>query len=177
MVYTTPIACANVERFCYLFFQNKAGTVNKCFGKFLEQENDAGEVQYIFDIDKSVLTEEDLDELVLPGIDLTLDRTVYVRSYNIPYFVECSTIQNQRGDLNYWLKLHHLDYNDKFEYMMRSRAITQKTNCYLGRFPTDFEDANRIKDDDVYARSILPNLNEVLENTWHEITENRYDEY
>lgn len=41
----------------------------------------------------------------------------------------------------------------------------------------DFEDANRIKNDDVYARSVLPNLNEVLENTWHEITENRYDEY
>lgn len=172
MIYTTPIGCANTERFCYLFFQSKDRDVNVCFGKFIEQENDAREVQYIFDLDKSVLTQEDLDEIVLPGIDVTLDKDVYVRSYNIPYFMECSTVPDSREDLAYWLKLYHLEYNDKFEYMMRSRAITQKSNCYLGRHPGDFVDLWRARlGDKDYWDSITPNLDERPENVWHDIKE------
>lgn len=162
-----PIGCASAERTAYLFYQGLGKNI--CFGKFKEQANDAGEYQFVFEIDNNVLTEEILDDIVLPGIDLTQRRDVYIRSYDIPYFVECSTIQDGRGDLKWYLSNMKMDYNDRFEYMLRSRAITHHTNCYLGRFPTDFEDAKRIMDDPRYAKNVLPNLNVYPENEWHDI--------
>ena len=167
MICTEPIACANVERVAYLFFQNHRGSVNVCFGKFIEQENDAGEFQFVFLVDKSVFTEEDLQEIVLPGIDLFQDRDVYVRSYEIPYFVECSVIPKGRGDLKEWMNYFKMDYYDPFVMMLRSRAITHHTNCYLGCAPDDFEDANRIKRDVDYAKAVIPHLREEPENVFH----------
>ena len=162
------LGCANIERTGYLFYQGLGKNI--CFGKFKEQGNDAGEYQYVFEIDNSVLTEDILDDIVLPGIDLTQRRDVYIRSYVMPYFVECSTIQDGREDLKEYLGFAHMDYNDRFEFMLRTRAITHHTNCYLGRFSTDFEDAKRIMDDPLgYAKQVLPNLNVQPENEWHEI--------
>lgn len=162
-----PIGCANAERTAYLFYQGQG--MNICFGKFKEQANDAGEYQFVFEIDQSVITDEMLDYMVLPGIGLEQRRSIYYRSYEIPYFVECSTIQDGRGDLQWYLNNVGMDYNDKFEFMLRTRAITHHTNCYLGRFPTDFADAKRIYDDPEYAKTVIPNLNVQPENEWHEI--------
>lgn len=162
-----PIACADVERTAYLFFQGIG--LNICFGKFKEQANDAGETQYVFEIDNKVLTDEILDYIVLPGIGLEQRRDIYYRSYDEPYFVECSTIQNGRGDLKWYLNNVGMDYNDKFEFMLRTRAITHHTNCYLGRFPTDFIDAMRVRNDPVYAKKVIPNLNFQPENEFHKI--------
>lgn len=71
MIYIDPIACANVERVSYIFYQNFDSTINKCVGRFIEQENDAGEVQYLFDIYQDRISEQDAKEIVIPGIDVT----------------------------------------------------------------------------------------------------------
>ncbi len=169
MICIEPIACANVERVAYIIYQDKHRGIHKCIGHFIEQENDAGECQFLFVMDWNSLTEEDLDYVVVPGIDLEQHREVYVRSYEIPYFVECCTVPDGRGDLKRWLHRMGMDYNDKFEFMLRSRAITHHSNCYLGRTPTDFCDAVRVMSDIEYSRRILPNLAETPENIFHPI--------
>lgn len=179
MIRWDPIACPNVERYCYLFFQSRKRDVNVCFGRFIEQENDAGEFQFIFEIDRSKLSEDDLKEIILPGIDLNLPTSVYVRSYYLPYYVVAHTFQDCRADKDFWLRKHGMTHNDRFEYMMRSRAISCHTNCYLGRTPTDFIDYYRAQRDPEYLWSVIPNVEEKPGNGWHNeltirVTETKY---
>lgn len=167
MIGTESINCISVERFAYLFCQIHQLDINMNFGRLFEQENDAGECQYVYEIYQDKLSDELLEWIVLPGIDLTTRETVYVRSLETPYFIECSSPPRYRGDVKYWLNLMKLDYYDAFEFMMRSRAITHHTNCYLGRTATDFFDAWRARNDDAFYRKHSPNLAETPENVFH----------
>lgn len=175
MICIEPIGYPNVERISYLMYQEPAFNINKCFGRFIEQENDAGEVQYLFVIDWDSLTERDIQYISLPGIDLEQHLSVFIRSYDIPYFVQCSSISKSRGDLKFWLDMMHMTYYDRFEFMLRSRAITRHTQCYLGRTPIDFCDAQRVKFDLEYGHREIPNLAETSENSFHPIEEQWYD--
>lgn len=166
------IGFPNVERKAYIFFNPyEDPSVNKCIGEFIEQENDAGEVQYLFRFYQDRITDWDLDHIAFPGIDMDLRKNEYVRSGGLPYYVECSTIQDGRGDLKRWLDRVHLDFNDKFEYMVRTRAITQKTNCYLGRNPEDKINLVEWKKWGEYQKSHFPNMPIDDSNEFHRITE------
>ena len=162
-----PIGCPTVERKAYIFFCDKK--VNKCIGEFIEQENDAGETQWLFKMYWDQIDEYDIQMCSLPGIDLTLHSEVYVRSYDEPYFMECCTIPNGRGDLKWYLDRVGMTYNDKFEFMLRYRAVTHHSNTYLGRTPYDKIDRVHARDDSEYYRKIIPNLNVSPENEYHEI--------
>lgn len=174
MISITPIACANVERCAYIFYCDSARGINKCIGKFIEQENDAGEIQYLFIFFWDRITEEDLRYIIVPGIDLEQKLSVYVRSYEIPYFVESATLQEQRGDLPLFLEAYQMDFYDRFEFMLRTRAVTHHSNCYLGRTVTDFYDADRWRVDPEFRKATLPNLAEVPENVFHAISGDNY---
>ena len=171
MINITPIGCPSVQRVAYIIYFDKVTRDSLCIGKFIEQENDAGEVQYLFVMDWNVITDDLVEILTVPGIDLTLHSDVYIRSYQIPYFLERCVIQRGRGDFEYYQKLMQMDYVDEFEFMLRSRGITHHSNCYVGRTPTDFCDMMRAMHDREYAASILPNLNVSPENEFHAISE------
>lgn len=172
MISNKRIGCVNIQRKAYIFYHDSLNTsVNKLIGEFFEQENDAGEVQYLFKIFQSNITEEEVYKICLPGIDLSLRLNEYVRSGGIPYFMECCTIPSNRGDLKRWLNNVALDYDDKFEFMLRTRAITHHSNCYLGRTATDKIDLNEYKKWGTYQKEHFPNLPcGNYENDFHEIT-------
>ena len=133
-----PIVCADVERKCYIFY----GPTSRCIGEFKEQSNDAGEIQYVWDMYWNVLDTMDITDIILPAIDLNRREFPYIRSGGVPYYVECSTVPEYRGDLPKILKDFGMDYYDRFELMLRSRAISNKSNCYLGRTRDDVFDYN-----------------------------------
>lgn len=160
MIDTKSICCPNVERKAYIFFHDAMyKDVNKLIGEFIEQSNDAGEIQYVFKFYYDVLTEGDIQRISFPGIDLEQRKDVYIRSGGIPYFVECSVVPKNRGDVKRWLRMHKMDYYDEFEYMLRSRAITSHTNCYLGRTKDDKIDLYKYKQwGSEYQLSHFPNM-------------------
>lgn len=168
MIDVTSIYGINVERFGYIFCYIKQKNVNILIGRMFEQENDAGERQYVYEIYQDAISDELLYYIVLPGIDLTTRETVYIRSGETPYFVECSVPPRRRGDVKRFLGYMKMEYYDEFEYMLRSRAITHHTNCYLGRTPVDFFDNpyKAMMDRDFWFDN-LPNLNETPENVFH----------
>ena len=165
MIGTESISCISVERYCYLFTQVRDLNLN--IGRFFEQENDAGERQYVYEIYQDKLTPEIRILITLPGIDLMTGESVYVRNTETPYFVECSVPPKFRPDAPIYLKSMGLEYYDEFEHMMRSRAITHHTNCYLGRTATDFFDAKRARRCKEFWDANLPNLAESPENVFH----------
>lgn len=166
------IKCVNVERCGYIIYQHQTTLEQKCVAKFIEQENDAGEVQYVFVINWDVINEEDERFILIPGIDLTQHRKIYIRSYEEPYFVECNTMQTCRADLPIWLEGLQLTYYDKFEAMLRSRCISHHSNCYLARTPDDrIENMYTFKAMEQMRLGNYPNLNEVPENVFHTVTE------
>ncbi len=171
MISTERIGYPTVERKAYIFFNPfYKPEINMCVGEFIEQENDAGESQYLFRIYFDELPEEVIKILYVPGIDISLRKKEYVRSGNKPYYVTCSTIADCRGDKKWWLNLVGLTYNDDFEFMLRTRAITQKCECYLGRTRDDKIDLIEYKKWGDYQKSLFPNLNEVPENVFHKIS-------
>lgn len=171
MISIESIYGVDVERAGYLFCQIPKLNYNKCFGKFYEQENDCGERQYVFEIWNNRLPDSMIDWVVLPGIDLTQRHDVYVRSREVPVFVEYSVPPPHRGindsNTKMFLGFMKMDYYDEFEYMLRSRSITHHTNCYLGRTEDDVYDAIRAKNDREFAFATLPNLSETEENVFH----------
>lgn len=170
MISNKRVACLNVQRKAYLFYHGRDMCKSRLIGEFFEQENDAGEVQYLFKINNSVIADDEVDKICLPGIDLSFRLDEYVRSGGIPYFVECCTIPDGRGDLKRFLDLVEMDFNDKFEFMLRTRAVTHHSNCYLGRTPDDTIDLNKYKEWGEYQKTHFPNLPcGNYENDFHEI--------
>lgn len=168
MISTEPIEFVTTERVCYLFYYNARKKINKCIGKLINQENDFGDYQYKFVIDWSVITVEDLDDIVLSGIDLHLRSKVYIRSNDVPYFVKRGVPQKERADSLEALQSMQMEYFDDFEYLMRSRGISHHTNCYVGRYPTDFCEPDKAYDREYYATH-FPNLAEQPYNCWHKV--------
>ena len=169
MITAERIVCPNVERTCYLIYYCWKTNTSKCIGTLTEQENDAGETMYVYDIWQDKLTDDDRQNCVLSGIDWSLKEKQYVRSGGIPYFIDRCIPRKERSD--YWeqLKRMQMDYFDPFEFLMRSRNLTNHCSCYVGRFATDFVDVGRAQHDGSYLRSLLPNLNEQPENVFHPI--------
>ncbi len=173
MIGTTTFNCISFERYAYLFCQIKQLDLNWCIGRLFEQKNDAEECQYVFDIWQDTISDEVLRYMALPGIGLEQRKSVYLRTdERLPYFIECSAPRNNRSD-RFWflqnMKMEYMGvgYNDPFEYMIRSRAITQHTNCYLGRSKDDLFDAERARNDDEFWKQHLPNLDEKPWNVYH----------
>lgn len=170
MITNERIGCPNVERKAYIFYNAPFDhSINICIGEFIEQENDAGEVQYLHRFYYDEIPDYLVDIIDFPGIDISLREKEFVRSGGIPYYAECSTIADCWTDKKYWWSRVCLDYDDKFEYMLRTRAITQKTNCYLGRYKENKVDLFEYKKWGDYQKSIFPNLDERPENVFHEI--------
>lgn len=144
-------------------------SINKCIGEFIEQENDAGETQWLFKFYYDEITDWDLWHIEFPGIDVMLKKETFIRSGDIPFFVECSTIPDERDDLKFYLDSVKMDYYDKFEFMLRTRAITVHTNCYLGRTKDDKIERERYRHDMEYRRKHHPNLLFNPENEFHPI--------
>ena len=48
MISAQEIACPNIERKCYIIYCNFNTGESKCIGSLVEQENDAGEIQYVY---------------------------------------------------------------------------------------------------------------------------------
>lgn len=167
MIGTTTFNCISVERYAYLFCQITDLDLNWCFGRLFEQENDSGECQYVFDVWQDTISDEVLPYMTLPGIDLSQRKSVYVRNEELPYYVECSSPRNDRPDRFWFLQNMGMQYNDQFEYMIRSRAITHHTNCYLGRTKDDFFDARRARNDKDFWVQNLPNIDEKPWNVYH----------
>lgn len=167
MICTHSISGVDVERVAYIFGQLSNPNVNMLIGKFYEQENDCGERQYVYEVYQNRISHEIRRQLQLPGIDLTTKQDIYIRSYEIPYFVECSVPPRNRPDVKFWLDRVGLDYYDEFEFMLRTRAISQHTNCYLGRTSDDYFDVLRAKSDPDFWRANVPNLDEKPENVFH----------
>lgn len=169
MINTTSIQDVIIERYAYLFCNLENTDINIRFGRFFEQENEDGELQYVFDIDNSVLTPFILKRILLPGIDLTQGHDIYVRNGELPCFVAYHRINTDRDPWNVKMFLDYvkLDYVDNFEYMLRSRCISHYTNCYLGRHPDDYYDFWRARRDHEFRRSTLPNLDSRPYNEFH----------
>lgn len=166
---TQEIVCPIIERVAYIIYFDELSKESKCIGTFVEQENDAGEVQYVFNINQSMIEESEIYVVTVPGIDITTRQSRYVRSGILPYFLECCSPRKDRGDTEWVLKEMGMNYWDRFEYMLRSRAITSRSNCYVGRYPTDYIDFERAKKDVQYLKSIRPNLDEQDDNVFHKI--------
>lgn len=65
----------------HIFFHDALQPNNsKLIGEFIEQENDASEIQYLFKFYYDVLTATDLRYIAFPGIDLWQKRAVFVQS-------------------------------------------------------------------------------------------------
>lgn len=160
MVDTRSICCPDHERKAYIFFHDALyRDVNKLIGEFIEQSNDAGEVQYVFKFYFDKLTAGDLQRINFPGIDLYTRKDLYSRSGEIPYYVECSVVPKNRGDVQRYLSSLKMDYYDPFECMLRSRAISNHTNCYLGRTKEDKIDLYKYKQwGSLYQLSHFPNM-------------------
>lgn len=169
MISAQEIACPNIERKCYIMYCNFNTGESKCIGSLVEQENDAGEVQYVYNIWQDKITDDDLHDIILSGIDLNLRQTRYVRSGGLPIFIDKCTPKRARYDYKRLIHRQHLDYYDPFEFMMRCRNMTHHSNCYVGRTPTDFCDFKRAMKDSDYYSSLMPNLKETPENVFHPI--------
>ena len=60
MISAQEIACPNIERKCHIMYCNFNTGESKCIGSLVEQENDAGEVQYVYNIWQDKITDDDL---------------------------------------------------------------------------------------------------------------------
>ncbi len=168
MISTQLVPGVDHERKAYIMYQT-SDNINKCIGSFTEQCNDSDEVQYIFEIYQDKLSDRERACITIPGIDITTGERIHVRSYGLPYFLERCTPRKTREDTPEYLQSLQLDYIDPFECTVRSRAITHHSDCYVGRFPTDFIDFKRAQKDFTYYKSIIPNLDEQPENVYHKI--------
>ena len=171
MITDIPIHEPIIERKAYIFFYDMwRDNVNKLIGEFIEQSNDNGDIQYLFKIYYNVLDSTDLKHIVIPGIDVEQMKDVYVRSGGSPVFITQSVVPKGRGDVNATLNHLQMKHYDPFEMMLRSRAITRYTNCYLGRTTTDFVDVKEYKKYSDYFYSKYPNLPcGNFENDYHPI--------
>lgn len=176
MIGITSYSCINVERYAYLFYELDDRKVNFCFGRFFEQENDAGERQYVYEIWQEKIKDV-VQDIVLPGIDLTAGQQVYVRNGEVPCFVEYSVPPLCRSEKNIrmYLGFMQMNYYDEFLYMLRSRYITQHTNCYLGVTEDDLFDAQRARRDREFWDANLPNMKITPVNEFHR-AERLFDE-
>ena len=171
MISACRIESPNVERTCYIFYYNQNTKRSKCIGTLSEQENDAGEVQYVYKIRQDLISDEELKDIVLSGIDLSTRESEYIRSDGIPYFIGKCLPRRDRSNFKEQLALEKMDYYDPFEFLMRCRNITHHSNCYVGRSATDICDFGRAMVDSDYYASLLANTNEQPENKFHAIAE------
>lgn len=156
------IGCPNIERKCYIFYQpciNGDWSRNKLIGELIEQENDAGENMFLFNMYHDLWDEIDWKYLRLTGLDIQLKLKTYVRSGILPYFIECRIPPKNRGNIQVTFSRLQIDYYDPFEMIMRSRGICHHDFCYIGRTPTDFFDRHYYKDLKPFELSnVIPNL-------------------
>lgn len=177
MIGTESFYGINVERYGYIFYQSADRVRNLCIGRLFEQENDAEELQYVFEIWQERIEDEWIDDIVLPGIDLKQRKRVYVRNEEQPCFIqyavppECRPYEN----LRFYLDFQQMKYYDAFEYMLRSRAVSRNSNCYMGRAEDDLFDLRTAKEFGEYYYERVPNLDEKEWNVYHK-AERLFDE-
>jgi hypothetical protein len=91
-----------------------------CIGTISEERNDAGEFDWVIRMDWDEW--EKAKAPLVAGIDSDLRLDEYIRSY-VPAFVEERTLPDERDGLYEELEALGLTWNDRFEYMCRTRGL------------------------------------------------------
>lgn len=108
-----PYICS--VRTAYIKYQDTIiGTVS-------EETNDAGEFDWVIKLDWDAW--ELCGEPPIAGIDTDLRLDEYIRNGIIPSFVEQRTLPDERNNIRKVLSSLGLRYNDRFEYMCRTRGL------------------------------------------------------
>lgn len=89
-------------------------------GTVSEERNDAGEFDWVIKMDWKGW--ERAGEPPVAGIDLDLRLDEYIRTY-VPAFVEQRTLPDERDGLYEELEAVGLNWNDRFEFMVRHHGL------------------------------------------------------
>lgn len=73
---------------------------------------------------------------MITGIDLDLHKEEYIRRY-VPEFVDRRTLSDVRPDLQENLERLGMDWNDRFEFMVRNRGRCGGSQITVERIPND----------------------------------------
>lgn len=154
------ISCPTVERKLYLFWQHPDHPErNLCIGEIIEQENDAGENMFLYNINREGWNDFEKENVDVAGIDVKRESNPIIRSGGLPFFFAGRLPPKGRGNIGYTYRRLQIDYYDPFEMVMRSRGLSQHDYCYTGRTPTDFIDRNYYYNINPMAiTDIVPNL-------------------
>lgn len=90
-----------------------------CIGTISEEQNDAGEFDWVIRPDYDAL---DKHPISITGINLDLHLDEYIRTY-VPEFVDRRTLPDNRDRLFEELSEVGLTWNDRFEFMIRHHGI------------------------------------------------------
>ena len=157
---TERIACPNVERKFYLFWQHPVHKEHhKCIGEIIEQQNDAGENMYLYIMYKDQWDDFEKEHITVSGIDVKRESNPIVRSGGLPCFFSQRLPPKGRDNIDVTYKRLQIDYYDPFEMIMRSRGFGNADFCYVGRTPIDFVDRIYYRSQNPQAmKEIIPNL-------------------
>ncbi len=119
------VAAVNARRTCYLYYKDT------CVGSLTEEKNPADETDWVFKIYWDAYDRVGQPYIMAVDTDLRLDE--YVINI-LPYFVYARTKSDRYEGLEEDLARVGMKYNDKFEFMLRTRGNCSRDDIRV--YPT-----------------------------------------